>query len=517
VLNAHSPNTPGTPAIERAIDLWSRPSVVVVALVVVAFGAAYAQVVSTLIGQWSSNDTYSFGVLVPFISAYLIWSRRDSLRARAVNPSLLWGGAIVLLAAVMLIAGRVAAIIDVQEISLILMLVGLVALILGFGFLRELWLPLSYLLLMLPIWEVLTDRMHLPSQLFSASIAHRLLVTIGVPVYHDGVFLSLPNITLEVASACSGVSFLIAVIAVGIPQAYLYLNGWIPRTVAIGFAIAIALLSNGLRVAIIGALSYYRLSEAVHGPGHILQGLFVSSFGFVALVAAVGLLARRFPRQAEAVQRPERAPLGPRGSRLVAAGVGATAVLAFLAVYHPNYRPTPHIAPSLRELGSNWRPVPGTVPARFVGGVTTGDLVARAFHHLSGERVELFIGSLTESSPDGGVAYRSVQLPDDVTASRMTLPSLGGASIQVNHVLVRQAGADAEIIYWYEGNGWTTSYARTAKAYASAHLITRLGSAPRLVVAVADRSRRASGRAELLAQFASDVSRALNADGLQSQ
>ena len=417
VLNDPSTNTPRTPGIERATGPWSRESVAIIALVVVAFGAAYAEVVRTLIEQWSSNDTYSFGVLVPFISAYLIWSRRASLRARAANPSLVGGGAIVLLAAVMLVAGRLAAIIDVQEISLIVMLVGMVALILGFGFLRELWLPLSYLLLMLPIWEVLTDRLHLPSQLFSATHCPSDAGEHRRPRTPRGVFLSLPNITLEVASACSGVSFLIAVIAVGIPQAYLYLNGWMPRTVAIGFAIAIALLSNGLRVAIIGALSYFKLSEAVHGPGHILQGLFVSSFGFVALVAAVGILAKRFPRPVAAT--PPRAGDAAR-SRPMAddqlRASGATAC-SLLAVFHPDYRPARRdTAPSLR---SSWNPTGVLCRALYQpassAGVATQDLLARAFQRAPGERVELFIGSLMATAPDGGVAYRSIQLPDDVT------------------------------------------------------------------------------------------------------
>jgi len=301
------------------------------------------------------------------------------------------------------------------------------------------------------------------------------------------------------------------VIAVGIPQAYLYLQGWLPRAVAIGFAISIALLSNGLRVAVIGALSYFQLSESVHGPGHILQGLFVSSFGFIALVAAVGILAKRYPRHVEPSQL-SATPASfsaPRG-RAISAGAIATAVLTFLAVFRPAYAPAATLYPPLTELASTWRPL-GAAPVRFVNRASTQNIVGSVFEHASTrERVELFMGSLTESSHDGGVAYRSIELPSEAMQSRITLSSSGGESIQVNRALIRQGNGETEVIYWYDGNGWTSSYARTAKAYASAHVLTRRGTPPTFVVAVIDRPRRDSEGKEVLVQFANDVARALN-------
>jgi len=505
-------NTASVASSGRAIGFSSLQRAVLALFVVSALVAAYFQVVTKLASQWSTNDTYSFGVLVPFISAYLIWIRRETLKRLPIAPSLIAGGVLVLLAATMLISGRLTALLDVQEMSLIVMMMGVVTLCLGLAFLRELWLPLAYLLLMLPVWEVLTDRLHHPSQLFSAAIASGLLTMIGVPVYHDGVFLSLPNITLEVASACSGINFLIAVIAMGIPQAYLYLRGWLPRALTIGMAMAIALLSNGLRVAIIGVLSYYRLSESVHGPGHILQGLFVSSFGFIALIVGVRLMARRFPRSSDSVADIPRSPsvAAPRQDVVIAC-VCATAVLTLLAVYRPDYRPIATNEPRLEALGANWLPVPGRVPAKFVDGATPRHLTARTFQTPTGERVQLFVAAITESAPDGGVTYRSVALPAEATPSRVVLGSGGVSRVEVNRVVVRQGDAEMEVMFWYDLNGSTTSHVQTAKAYASAHVLTHLGAVPRLVVAVAEGRRGGRRRTELLAEFANDVSRALHA------
>jgi len=505
-VSATAPSTPP----ESRVGVRSVQFGVLALFVLAALVAAYGQIVRLLVSQWSTNDTYSFGVLVPFISGYLIWIRQENLRRLPIRPSLIAGGSIVFAAATMLVIGRLTALIDIQEISLIVMLMGLVGLCLGLAWLRQLLLPLGYLLLMLPVWEVLTDRLHHPSQLFSAAIASRLLSMIGVPVYHDGVFLGLPNITLEVASACSGINFLIAVIAMGIPQAYLYLKGWLPRAVTIGLAMAIALLSNGLRVAIIGVLSYYQLSESVHGPGHILQGLFVSSFGFIALIVGVRIMARRFPKPPEPLPAAhETVPTRTLRQDLLVACVCATMVLALVAAYRPEYSPASIKAPALQALRSHWAPVPGRVPARFVAGSVPDTLTAQTYQAPSGERIELFVGGITDTTPDGGLGYRSVTLPADVTTSRVALRS-DGEPLEVNRAVVRRGDADVDVLFWYDLNGSTTSYGRTAKAYASAHLLTNLGAVPRLVVVVADRPRGAE-RTELLSEFVSAVSRALTA------
>jgi hypothetical protein len=44
--------------------------------------ALYAPVLKHLVGQWYNDADYSHGFLVPFLSLYLIWQRRDKLRHR---------------------------------------------------------------------------------------------------------------------------------------------------------------------------------------------------------------------------------------------------------------------------------------------------------------------------------------------------------------------------------------------------------------------------------------------------
>ena len=85
---------------------------------------------------------------------------------------------------------------------------------------------------------------------------------------------------------------LISILAVGVALASIVLKGWKRRVLLVGGAVIVSILTNSLRVAVIGALAYYRLSGDLHGPYHILQGLVVAQVGFVALFFGTWVLSR---------------------------------------------------------------------------------------------------------------------------------------------------------------------------------------------------------------------------------
>ena len=124
------------------------------------------------------------------------------------------------------------------------------------------WFALAYLVLMVPFWEGLTEPLHLPFQQLSANLGIRMLHVVGIPSYREGLYLFLPNVTLEVARACSGVNYLVAILALGLPLGYLYLPTVWRRVLLLAMAIGVAAISNSLRVALIGVLSYLEIRPA---------------------------------------------------------------------------------------------------------------------------------------------------------------------------------------------------------------------------------------------------------------
>lgn len=257
----------------------------------IAFGIAYARVFSSLVRAWLDNEIYRHGFLVPFIAGYLVWVNRRQLRSLEARPSILAGTSLVLLAGAMLLLGRAGAVAIVQQLSLLVMVPGLVVLLAGWAYLRALALPIAYLFFMIPLLADGTDWVHWPFQLLAANIGIWLLQSLGLAAFREGIYIELPRVTLEIAEACSGIRFMISVIAIGIPLAYLTQRTWPRRLGLVAFGVGIGILANGFRVASIGIWAYVG-GEVLKGPFHVFQAMVVAWIGYAALFAGAWLLNR---------------------------------------------------------------------------------------------------------------------------------------------------------------------------------------------------------------------------------
>ena len=262
-------------------------------VVVLALVAAHRTALAGMVSLWRVSPMYSYGVTVPFVSILLVWSRRDRLRGLPMSPSWLLGGAALALSVLMTLAGRLAGLQVLEQLSFLVGLTAAALLLFSAAHVRMMWAALAYLLLMVPLWDGLTERLHVPFQLRSAEVGVWLLRLVGIPAFRDQTVITLPNVALEVARACSGVNYLVAVVALGLPLSYVYLSSVSRRVILLVSAVAVAALSNGLRVALIGFLAYHEFGSALHGPFHTLHGLFVSVIGYIVLFAGLRLLATK--------------------------------------------------------------------------------------------------------------------------------------------------------------------------------------------------------------------------------
>jgi EpsI family protein len=164
------------------------------------------------------------------------------------------------------------------------------SLLLGRPYYKVFWFPIGYLVFMLPFWSFIRPSLYLPLQLISAKIGVSILNVIGIPVYHNGIYIDLPNIKLVVAEACSGARYLFSVIAVVFAASYLFVRGWGRRTILILISLVVSILSNGVRIALISLLAYRNVNVDIHGPYHVLYGSMISVMGFIAIFIGVFIL-----------------------------------------------------------------------------------------------------------------------------------------------------------------------------------------------------------------------------------
>jgi EpsI family protein len=272
----------------QQVHIWLK-----IALLLYVFFLLYASTITSLVKQWTVRDDYSHGFLIPLIFLYLVWHKRSRLRYLPVDANIAGGIITVLTAGFVLLIGKAGSVIVVQELSMIFMLYGIVLLLFGTQYLSSLAVLISYLFLMVPgLIDPLLSIFHYPSQIFAAKVAAAMLHAVNVPVINDAIFLELPNIVLEVAEECSGVRYLISILAIALPLAYITQSTTKKRVILIGAALLIGIFVNPVRIALVG-LWLYMGGDPPHGPSHIFQGLFVAQAGYIMLFVLALIMSRK--------------------------------------------------------------------------------------------------------------------------------------------------------------------------------------------------------------------------------
>jgi Transmembrane exosortase (Exosortase_EpsH). len=102
----------------------------------------YSTVLKELVCDWWIDPNYSHGFLIPLISGYFVWERREKLRGLEVRPHN--GGIfLILLGIFVLIIGNVGAELFTMRFSLIIVTAGLILFLLGKKFLKSACLPVA--------------------------------------------------------------------------------------------------------------------------------------------------------------------------------------------------------------------------------------------------------------------------------------------------------------------------------------------------------------------------------------
>jgi len=267
--------------------------------VTVAFLYLYFPVLQDLVTQWSTDPNYSHGFIVPIISAYLVWERREALE-RTSERGTPWGYIVLLASVVMLIVGTAATFGYAARLSLLLGIAGLILFLRGSQTLRTVTFPLAYLLFMIPPPAIIVNQIAFPLQLMAARLATGTLDLMGIPVLREGNVINLAPMSLEVTEACSGIRSLIALLALGMIFAYLTQRRWGPRVLVALSAIPIAMVTNAARITLTGVLVEVVGPAAGVGFYHEFSGLVIFVLAFLLLATESMILSRllRAPRPA---------------------------------------------------------------------------------------------------------------------------------------------------------------------------------------------------------------------------
>jgi exosortase len=259
--------------------------------VAIVLSVLYGAVAPRLVRQWAAEDDYTHGFLILPLSFYFAWEKREKLKALNPEPNLL-GAGLLLVGLVMLVVGTVGAELFLQRSSFVVVIAGLILLILGRSFLRELLFPVAFLLFMIPLPAIVMNAVAFPLQLFAAQSATFCMQTAGIPVLREGNTIILSNTTLEVVEACSGIRSLQALLALGAVYGYFTQKAVWKRWALIMLSVPIAIVANAFRVAGTGFLAHHIGAEAAQGFYHSFAGWIVFAVAFLLLLGLGTLLGK---------------------------------------------------------------------------------------------------------------------------------------------------------------------------------------------------------------------------------
>ena len=256
----------------------------------------YAPVLKVLVLQWWNDPDYGHGFLVPLFAGYVAWRTRGQWTKCEAKPNN-FGLLVTVGAIVLLIGGSLGAELFTSRFSLLVLLAGMVLFLGGWKVLRGLSFPLAFLILMIPIPVIIYNQITFPLQLLASRFATFWLELIQVPVLREGNVLILPNYSLEVVEACSGIRSLMTLITLAVAYGYLVEpRRWIRYTLVI-LMVPIAIVSNALRIMGTGVLTYCFGPKAAEGFFHEFSGWVIFLAALVLMFTTHWILKRFGPRR----------------------------------------------------------------------------------------------------------------------------------------------------------------------------------------------------------------------------
>lgn len=242
---------------------------------------------------------HSHVILIPFISGYLAWQRRDQLPFGFVSS---WGGA-----AGFAVAGLGCLAWSLSGVqtgsspadALAPLMAGWVCLILaaalaflGAPAFRVLLFPALFLFFVVPLPSPLVSITERVLQHLSAGAAEFLFWVSGETYFRDGLQFRFPGLSIQIARECSGIRSTLVLLITSLLAGHMLLKTKMGRVALLLSIVPIAVARNGFRVFTISWLTVHVDPGVIDGPLHHRGGPIFFVLSLVVLLAAAWIVKR---------------------------------------------------------------------------------------------------------------------------------------------------------------------------------------------------------------------------------
>ncbi|MEP6685218.1 MAG: exosortase/archaeosortase family protein [Verrucomicrobiota bacterium] len=292
-----------TPAARKTIDWRSPDSIRAAGFLVftILLTALFGHPLASLMSHAARSDLHSYILLVPFVSAYLIYLRRNELPKMygsspgwAIIPLIL---GLAAFAAWMRLRTFHPASSENDELTLMAFSFVCFLATGGFLFLGGNWMkaaafPIGFLLFMVPLPDQAVYYMETGSKLASAEAADLFFYVTGTPVFRWGTIFQLPGIVIEVAQECSGIRSSLVLLIASVLAANLFLKSPWRRIALVALVIPLGIIRNGFRIFVIGSLCVHFGPQMIHSAIHRRGGPLFFGLSLIPLFLLLWWLRR---------------------------------------------------------------------------------------------------------------------------------------------------------------------------------------------------------------------------------
>ncbi len=256
---------------------------VILGLVILLFSSTF----TWLVYNWLNNSYYSHGFLVPLISGFFLWRRRDAFARDKREPSNL-GLVAVGVGLVGWLLAQIWQAYHLSALALIVLLAGLALCFLGERATRQIAFPLAFLIFMVPLPFI--NRLSPALEAFTATTSASMVRLLGIPAVNQGSQIQLQNSSFVVGAACSGLNSVVALATLVVVFVYILEGSYRAKVALIVMAVPIALVANLIRVSSLLAIAHFFGAEVGMRYFHDYSSPVLFLLAFVFLILASRLV-----------------------------------------------------------------------------------------------------------------------------------------------------------------------------------------------------------------------------------
>lgn len=453
--------------------VWKFSPVQLVFLLVAAslLGVIFYAGIREMVFFWNVREEYSYGYLIPFITAFLIWQKKNILEKTEFSGS--WAGiAVICFGLVLFFVGSLSTITTIIQYAFLIVIIGAVLSVTGREGIKPIFIPLLFLAFMIPLPSFFLNNLSSQLQLISSSIGVEVTRLFGISVYLEGNVIDLGSYKLQVVEACSGLRYLFPLMSLSFICAYIFKGAFWKRAVIFLSSIPITVLMNSFRIGVIGVLVEFGGVSQAEGFIHDFEGwvVFMACFGIIIgeiwVLAKIGSRKQTL-RDAFSLDLPDPSPTSaqtqyrkmPKQYLVVGGLLMVSAIASFFIGTRVEIKPDRMEFASFPMKFEGWQGNRGTIEKIYLDELKLDDYVIADFSgsnripvnfytaYYSSQKAGESAHSPRSCIPGGGWRIKEIK-PFDVQGV-----TARNEPLRVNRLLIQKGEERVLVYYWFQQRG----------------------------------------------------------------